>query len=44
MRKHQALPADILNRLESLPEILAAHDVVVFAYFFGTKKKGTGEI
>jgi len=35
MRKHQALPADILARLESLPGVLAAHDLVVFAYLFG---------
>ncbi len=40
MRKHQALPADILNRLESLPGILAAHDEVVFAYLFGGLVRG----
>jgi len=35
MRKQQALPADILPRLKSLSDILAAHDVVIFSYLFG---------
>ncbi len=40
MRKYQALPTDILKRLESLPVELGAHEIVVFAYLFGGLVKG----
>ena len=40
MRKNKALPTDILKRLESLPFVLGAHELVVFAYLFGGLVKG----
>lgn len=40
MQKYQRLPSDILSRLDDLPAALAAHQQVVFVYFFGGLARG----